>query len=234
MTLVFASRLAAQDMRQVAGERSLPPTPTLEDFRGHWHYSYSLNKPALTTSQCNDLADALRDVQVGAPRHALSWIVKEEDVVRHFARTDGRKRLAFAQVYFMTTGSKGEFYEKSETNGGWQRNATVGTTLQILAEGDALIQRVDEASPNIASPFFLATREPELHVWDRCLLAAEWIEHRAILAYCREFGEVAKPGRIHVPPDRFSQRPPYSVVCPLVGDRLSMLEGREGPAIYYT
>ena len=219
--------------RPVAVDELPVPEPSLADFRGTWRYVFTNQRARLEPDAAEAIAAAVRAARDRAPEHAIAWMVREEEGLLTMASAGGRAAVDFSETYTMVVGDAGHFYERRDQDGGWQPDATIGYTEQLLVNGDDTIHRVDVADPDIASPFYVIPRDAEQHQWDRCLLLSEWFEHAEILRYSIARGEPAGD-RLVVSPERFLERPPYGVSCPLVGNRIVATVQRDGGRIAAT
>jgi len=237
LCLIGAQCLLAQG--DVTAERRLQVfdvvEPTAASVVGNtWHYFYEVVQPSLTSAELVLLADGVRRVRDSADADLVASLVAEESALRDAAKVGDRQGYRQTQERWCFVGQTGDLFERALIDGGYGRGMDgSGTTTQTFITGADVFYRTDCGLKGTTGALQVSKRENH-HTWRKAIFVDEWMEHAALIKYCKESGTSERAGVFVVARAQLRFRPPTDIVCPYHGEQLVMQvkKAGQGVAIY--
>ncbi len=223
-TLPFhAVSTVAQDQRTQLPDASAIRAPDSESITGTWKYHFESLSPKITKADCTALVLALSAAREQAPQVAIADMIAEENHFRGLSLKNGRSARRSMQSMLLSVEESKVFYEKTELDGGWQQDASVGFTSQVLRQGDLIWSRQDPSPQSgIVSKFSVSAAHPG-QLSTSSDLCAEWQEHFDVVNYCKDNGKSDKSGNLFkVTRSRYLANPPMGIGLIHVGTSMLM------------
>jgi len=210
----------AQDRVPITASESVV-TPS---WTGTWKYHFTIEQPKISAAECTEMADALAAVRGSVPNDALEGLVREAQAFRDLAASGGRPGVRSESMVTFVVADAKTFYERTDVDGGWQKDAERGYTEQVLRPGGDLLwtRRDSSRTAGFAQPFFVDRVAAEQEA-DNALLACETRQHVLAIDYCARRGQRAEGKQVWVVSrESYAKDPPCGLALLYVGTTMVM------------